>query len=121
MIDDATDPLGISDPTEKARQKRAAELHNDALRSILNTRNGRRFLHGHMKNNGVDGVAFTGDNNITNYNFGRQSVATDLKADIAAINGEALILMLREAKEDENYVNGSTQSDADTNDYDPTA
>lgn len=114
-IDDITqDPI---DPAVTARNNRQFELENEALRSVLNSRAGRRFIYRLMQRSGIDGMAFTGDNNITNFNFGRQSVAADLKADILAINGEAIILMMREAREDEKYVNGSTQSEPD--DYNP--
>jgi len=111
----------MMNPIEDARQKRTAELETDALRAVLNARNGRRFLYRHMMNCGMDGFPFTGENNTTNFNCGRQSVAADLKANIKAINGDALALMIREAIEDENYVNGSDPTQSDTSDYDPTA
>lgn len=109
----------VLDPEEKKRMDTRIRLDTDALRQVVMTRLGRRFIYQLMQKAGMDGNPFTGEINSTNYNCGRKSVASDLKADIEAINRDAYILILREAKEDDDYVNGtSSGTDAD---YDPTS
>ena len=97
MADDVKTP-------EELRQ----DLERDAFKTVLSTRAGRRFLWQLLGDCGLTKNPFTGDNNATNFNCGRQSVATDLLVKIDAYDPSAFTQMSREAKEEETYANRST-------------
>ena len=80
-------------------------LEQDALKRVLSSREGRRFVMFLLGKCGITLNPFTGQDSATNFNCGRHSVATTLIADIDAVDPDAYLIMQREHKEDKQYVN----------------
>lgn len=70
---------------------------DDALRTVLQTKEGRRYLYELLDFCGMHRGSFTG-NSETFYREGMRNVALKIFADIGRVDGDAYLKMIQETK-----------------------
>ncbi len=76
------------------------ELQIADLRKVLSTREGRRFVWRYIGLCGVFKNPHGVDTNQTSFYCGQQAIGQTLLADVTETNDEALLMMMREARDD---------------------
>lgn len=99
MVKNAADEEQVKTAERQERYDRKKELAD--MRLILETDHGRRFVWRYLEACHVFGSVFNNSGSVTYFNEGRRDVGLKLMADVTEANDEALIVMMREAKERE--------------------
>ena len=86
--------------SEEETKRKPEDLYFEAVKHVCSTRQGRRFIWNILAKVGTFQNPFTGDNNRTNFNCGRQSIGTELICDVDLVAENAYALMIKESKED---------------------
>ncbi len=85
---------------QKERRKRESELND--LRSVMDTRQGRRFIWRYLSDAGVFRQSFVfGQADATSFNEGRRSLGLALLADIHELDPAVYLTMATEARNEE--------------------
>jgi len=95
----AADPAAVDKKTRKADRVENRRLA--AFKTVMASREGRRYVWWLLEQTGVFRSSFTG-NSTTFFNEGQRNVGLMLVADINAAAPELYIVMLDEAKDDSN-------------------
>lgn len=83
---------------DKALTERERQL--DDLRKVLSTREGRRLLWRYMGLCGVFKNPHTAESHQTSFYCGMQAIGQTMLSDINESRDEALLMMMREARDD---------------------
>ncbi len=93
----------IADPDQVKeqgiKQKDLDKIKGDDVRTVLGTRQGRRFFYRYLQFSKVFSTCFTG-NSETFFNEGMRNVGLSILNDINSFAPEKYELMMREARED---------------------
>lgn len=96
LVKNAADPKQVEAAGIKSRYDRKCELAD--MREILDTGAGRRTFWRYLSECHVFGSVFNNSGSLTYFNEGRRDVGLKIMADITESNDEALLTMMREAK-----------------------
>ncbi len=94
---DAADAAAVAKKRQSA--DRAETKRHNALRTVMATNQGRRYVWWLLDQCGVFRTSFTG-NSTTFFNEGQRNVGLILMGDINAACPEQYLVMINEAKED---------------------
>jgi hypothetical protein len=104
----------IDQSKEKEKKKREELRRNRELsdiRKVLSTAEGRRWYWRVMSTAGAFHTPFTGDNNLTNHNCGKQIVGFFLLDELLEATPATLVQMQREAKSEAKKQQDEEQGD----------
>ena len=104
MTDEVSpEPFNAADVQAVAERKRKADRSETkrlaALRTVMGTKEGRRYVWWLLDQCGVFRTSFTG-NSTTFFNEGQRNVGLILMGDVNAACPEQYLVMINEAKED---------------------
>ena len=101
----------------EAREKRLQERGANDLRAILKTPEGRRFVWSMLTKGAIFQLSFTGDNNQTNFNEGKKSVALTLLNDLLTVEPKAYLQMTLEHTSEEKAFKDEVDKAKEMEDY----
>lgn len=93
LVRNAADPKQVKKAKQKEATARDIELND--IRTILRSKEGRRFMWRLMGHCGVYKTSFTG-NSHTFFNEGQRNIGLFLNAEIGEASPEAMIEMIKE-------------------------
>lgn len=95
-MDELIDQSRDKEKRKREELRRIKELSD--IRKVLSTAEGRRWYWRVMSFAGAFRTPFTGDNNLTNHNCGKQSIGFFLLDELLDATPATLVQMQREAK-----------------------
>lgn len=98
-MDNAADRISLK--RKQKEEKFIGDRDASDLKMILKTEYGRRYIWKQLSRCGVFEISFTG-NSTTFFNEGKRDIGLKMLADINEADDMALVLMMREAKEEDN-------------------
>jgi hypothetical protein len=98
VVKNASDPKQVNAAGSKVKQRERAAL--DRIKTVMSTRDGRRYLWDLMDTCHVFESTFTSDPYRTAYSEGARLIGLKVLAQVNTLPAETYLLMVNEAKED---------------------